>query len=96
MIVIHYVCTSFITIIVFLKAIQCSERIMYASVVSFIEPQKGYRKTTREYHPKEIHDEILPLSMDLITKRLFFHVTTGRNQTIAKRVGLIMSSLTLR
>ena len=63
-------------------------------MVSFIEPQKGYRKTTREYHPKEIHDEILPLSMDLITKRLFFHVTTGRNQTIAKRVGLIMSSLT--
>ena len=63
-------------------------------MVSFIEPQKGYRKTTRIYEPIAIHDEILPLSMDLITKRLFFHVTTGRNQTIAKRVGLIMSSLT--
>ena len=36
-----------------------------------------------------VHDEILPLSVIID-----FHVTTGRNQTIAKRVGLIMSSLT--
>ena len=28
-------------------------------------------------------------------EKIAFHVTTGRNQTIAKRVGLIMSSLTL-
>ena len=28
-------------------------------------------------------------------EKIVFHVTTGRNQTIAKRVGLIMSSLTL-
>ena len=62
---------------------------MQGNVVSFIEPQKGYRKTTRVICPMTVHDEILPLSVIID-----FHVTTGRNQTIAKRVGLIMSSLT--
>ena len=93
MIVIHSVVTSFITIIVFLKAIQLREKNNVEHCGLF---HRATERVSQNHSSDSPHSD---------TRRDFapfhgfnneknFHVTTGRNQTIAKRVGLIMSSLT--